>query len=334
VALNDQYTTPQNMTLTVVAANGLVANDSDVDATPVVAILVQGPQHGQVTLQPDGSFIYIPDAFYFGPDSFSYQVTDGIDVSGVATVSLDVTLLAPSGGSMGPMNPTGGDASTGASITGNPQSGEDGDSGSGQNAVAVIVVSGPGFTPAGQGTINRIPQVAQDEQSTSPTSQDDVHAIDAILGALESLDPSKRFTSAAKRSGAATRDRSAQLVASAVATLLPNPIHDLTASILHNTEMWNQLNTFRDQLREQDQVSDHLENLVVGSTTVVTGGLTVGYVIWLVRGGSLLATMVSVIPSWTSFDPLPVMERFAAEVRDDDQESLDSIVASGNLARF
>ncbi|MFO1005951.1 MAG: Ig-like domain-containing protein [Planctomycetaceae bacterium] len=335
VALNDQYSTPQNIPLTVAAANGLVANDSDVDATPVAAILVQGPQHGQVTLQPDGSFIYVPDAYYYGPDSFSYQVTDGFDVSGVATVALDVTLLAPSGGSMGPINPTGGALSIGTSISGNSPSGEDGDVGSGQDSVAVIIVSGPGFAPTGSGTTNRIPQVDHGGQSTQPTQPDGVTPIDAILATLESLNPTKQFQSATRqRSGTTPRGRSAQLVTTAVAAVLPDPIHDLTASILHNTEMWNQLNSFRDQLREQEQESGHLENLVVGSTTVVTGGMAVGYVVWLIRGGSLLATMVSVVPSWTSFDPLPVMERFAAEVRDDDKESLDSIVTGGNLAQL
>ena len=331
-ALNDQYSTPQNVTLTVATANGLVANDQDVDATALAAILVQGPQHGQVTLQPNGSFIYVPDAYYSGPDSFSYQVTDGIDVSGVATVSLNVTLLAPSGGSMGPANPSSGEFSNGSSNPAPPQAGEDGHTGSDQTAVPVIIVSGPGFASTAQLSLNRIPQVSQDEQTNPASPTDGANPIEAFLGTLKDLAPTKRFQSGAKRSGAVSRERSAQLVASAVSTILPDPIHDLTAAILQNTKMWNQLNQFRNQLREQDQASDHLENLVIGSTTVVTSGLTVSYVVWLIRGGSLLATMVSVVPSWTSFDPLPVLERFAAEVQDDDIESLDSIVSGGNLA--
>ena len=70
-----------------------------------------------------------------------------------------------------------------------------------------------------------------------------------------------------------------------------------------------------------------MEKIVVGTTTAVTEGLTVGYVIWLIRGGSLLATMVSIVPSWMPFDPLPVMEHFEEELQEEDQESLVSIVS-------
>ncbi len=68
--------------------------------------------------------------------------------------------------------------------------------------------------------------------------------------------------------------------------------------------MWNQLNSFRDDLDSRRESTTMMENIVVGTTTAVSGGLTVGYVIWLIRGGSLLATMMSVMPTWISFDPL------------------------------
>jgi hypothetical protein len=32
-----------------------------------------------------------------------------------------------------------------------------------------------------------------------------------------------------------------------------------------------------------------------------------GYVIWLLRGGSLLASLLAATPLWKSFDPLPVL---------------------------
>ena len=40
-----------------------------------------------------------------------------------------------------------------------------------------------------------------------------------------------------------------------------------------------------------------------------------------------LATMMSSLPAWTLFDPLPVLETFAVQtVNDDDEESLVSMV--------
>lgn len=73
LAVDDHYTTPMSTTLTV-AAPGVLANDVDPDPTDLkMVILVSGPSHGSVTLYGDGSFIYVPDAGYMGPDSFIYN---------------------------------------------------------------------------------------------------------------------------------------------------------------------------------------------------------------------------------------------------------------------
>ncbi len=46
--------------------------------------------HGELTFNEDGSFTYLPDRNYFGPDSFTYTVSDGKSVSPVETVTLNV----------------------------------------------------------------------------------------------------------------------------------------------------------------------------------------------------------------------------------------------------
>lgn len=114
-----------------------------------------------------------------------------------------------------------------------------------------------------------------------------------------------------------------------VGELVPEPMHDLTLSILQNHAMWNQFNSFRDDVNSRRESTTLMENIVVGTTTAVSGGLTVGYVIWLIRGGSLLATMMSVMPTWISFDPLPVMDQFEEGDLIEDEESLASIVTGG-----
>ena len=76
VAADDSYTTDQGTTLTV-AAPGVLANDTDADGDALTASLVSGPAHGQLTLNANGSFGYIPAAGYSGPDSFLYAASDG-----------------------------------------------------------------------------------------------------------------------------------------------------------------------------------------------------------------------------------------------------------------
>jgi hypothetical protein len=44
-----------------------------------------------VVVNPDGSFVYTPNANYHGPDSFTYTITDADGDVSTATVSITVT---------------------------------------------------------------------------------------------------------------------------------------------------------------------------------------------------------------------------------------------------
>src|SRR5262249_31269611 len=72
-------------------SGNVLANDSDADGDALNAILVSGPAHGSLSLNPDGSFTYTPNANYNGPDSFSYKANDGGADSNVATLSINHT---------------------------------------------------------------------------------------------------------------------------------------------------------------------------------------------------------------------------------------------------
>jgi parallel beta-helix repeat protein len=88
---NDLYTTAENTTLRVAASTGVLANDTDPNDLPLTPVLAQGPADGQLTLNPDGSFTYIPNLDDNGTDSFTYRDSDGLAQSNLATVTLIVT---------------------------------------------------------------------------------------------------------------------------------------------------------------------------------------------------------------------------------------------------
>src|SRR5204862_87669 len=91
VAANDDgYTTPEDTQLTVIAP-GVLANDSDVDGDTLSAVLVSGPSHGTLTLNSDGSLVYMPALNFNGIDSFTYKASDGQAQSGIATATITVT---------------------------------------------------------------------------------------------------------------------------------------------------------------------------------------------------------------------------------------------------
>jgi len=88
VAQDDTYYVSKGGTLTVYAP-GVLANDTDVDGDPLIAILVSGPAKGTLEFNANGSFTYTPHVS--GQDSsFTYKANDGRLDSNVATVSLQV----------------------------------------------------------------------------------------------------------------------------------------------------------------------------------------------------------------------------------------------------
>jgi hypothetical protein len=95
-AVNDNYTMQQDGTL-VMAAPGVLDNDSDPDGDPLTAALETNPANGSVALNPDGSFTYTPDTGFSGQDTFTYQAHDGLDHSEPVTVTITVELAPPTG---------------------------------------------------------------------------------------------------------------------------------------------------------------------------------------------------------------------------------------------
>jgi hypothetical protein len=91
VANDDVYSTDEDTELNV-GAPGVLDNDSDPEGEAITAIKVSDPSHGTLTLNGDGSFIYMPDAGFSGSDSFTYKANDGDLDSNIATVSITVEI--------------------------------------------------------------------------------------------------------------------------------------------------------------------------------------------------------------------------------------------------
>lgn len=85
---------------------GVLANDSDIENSPLTASLGTGPSSGSLTLEADGSLTYTPAAGFTVVASFSYRASDGAANSTAATVIINVGLAPPSSGSF--INPGGG----------------------------------------------------------------------------------------------------------------------------------------------------------------------------------------------------------------------------------
>ena len=90
-ANNDSYATEEDTPITINAGSGVLTNDTGADHGEVLTVTDYGqPANGTVTLNPDGSFTYTPNADFNGQDSFTYSMTDGFNGESSATVTIDV----------------------------------------------------------------------------------------------------------------------------------------------------------------------------------------------------------------------------------------------------
>ncbi|MEZ5485701.1 MAG: Ig-like domain-containing protein [Lysobacteraceae bacterium] len=93
VANADSYGVNEDSALTVLVAQGVLANDTDAEADDLLATITANVQHGNLNFNADGSFTYTPDADFCGADSFSYRASDGLADSNVATATITVACI-------------------------------------------------------------------------------------------------------------------------------------------------------------------------------------------------------------------------------------------------
>jgi hypothetical protein len=87
------HASPPNTPLTDLT-KGVLANDSASGEAPSLleAVLDSGPQHGQVTLNENGTFVYVPNNGFRGYDQFTYHAHDRDGNSASVPVSIHVGL--------------------------------------------------------------------------------------------------------------------------------------------------------------------------------------------------------------------------------------------------
>jgi len=98
-------------------------------------------------------------------------------------------------------------------------------------------------------------------------------------------------------------------------------VHNLMSARAY-LNMVNSLDAVKKEMADDNQ----LNRVYLGSAIVSSVGLSVGYVVWLIRGGLLLSSLLSSLPAWQILDPLPILARKKDDDRSEDDESLESIL--------
>ena len=102
-AVTDPYEINEDETLNIEAAQGVLSNDSPASGGTLTVSQKAAPAHAaSFTLNPDGSFTYIPEADYNGTDVFTYELSEtggsinqGMVVITIAAVNDPPTVSVP-----------------------------------------------------------------------------------------------------------------------------------------------------------------------------------------------------------------------------------------------
>jgi ELWxxDGT repeat protein/VCBS repeat-containing protein len=89
IALPDNYQANINTPLTITAARGVLANDTDAENNTLTVNPVGLPRNGTLSLDRTGAFTYTPNQNFASTDTFVYTVSDGLLSSqGTATITV------------------------------------------------------------------------------------------------------------------------------------------------------------------------------------------------------------------------------------------------------
>ncbi len=321
VAANDAYAGNQDQAIQAVLP-GLLANDGDAEGDVLTATVISGPAHGVLTLNADGSFTYVPNGGFVGTDSFSYRAGDGVAVSNVATVTLNVLQAAapPDNGifdiifpppNIGPspweddgapveVSPPTETVNQGSTLFESPVAEEElaGDTADPRVSEAAVVASSE--TPLAEiVAVGLLP-------TDAPLAVDEGNAASVVVAGSEWVSLADRPRQAPQ--GHDTKPGS-----------LPEAAREAGESVQFVSP-----DSALDELRSDMAAASEFQRIVVGGALAATTGLTVGYMLWMTRGGFLLSSLVAQLPAWRWVDPLVILDRLeSGEV--DGGESLQEI---------
>ena len=100
---------------------------------------------------------------------------------------------------------------------------------------------------------------------------------------------------------------------------------ELANNLISARSYSNMLDTF-DAMKDEISRENLVQKVYLGSAIVGSIGLSAGYVVWLLRGGMLLSSLLSSLPAWRVLDPLPILARKKDDDESDDDESLEAIL--------
>jgi hypothetical protein len=257
------------------------------------------PSNGTVFDNGDGTFIYTPAPDFSGVDSFVYTLADPDGNTSTAAVVVTVT-AAESTVTPGP------DPSVPPPDI--------------EPVPGTSPPPDPGIDPTAPETEGDEPPPAAVEQALVPGSQglNEIAAELALSGASGGTDADSDL----RRSSSAAAKYFYDTFSNLEKVFEFEGFDFQNVNLDHNL-LWEALDIMKREMRGLDNSTGADAAFAVQIASAGGIVLTVGYISWILRGGALAATLLSTMPLWRQFDPLPLLaaRRKRRDKKDSEEEA-------------
>jgi sugar lactone lactonase YvrE len=344
----------------VIGTGALQVSDVDNSTAQLVYALTAAPGAGTLRLsgavlgvnatftQADvdaGRVSYVHNGAGGGPDGFSVTVSDGSAGLGPVVMSVGIgsppiiVVPDPIGPPAPPPAPTEPEPSP-TDTTTDPEpsdtSSSDPGTGSADGNIPAPIDGGGGIAPGMEGLLDE-GQISSTDSAAAQRGSARIIFTDAF--SLRAQLNTLGFGSALADANALARDADDPLATTADLSLPSFALRNDAATSqsvalasfkasLGDTEWMTELNRMREDIDAQLPQ----QSALVVSSVAVTGSLSVGYVLWLLRGGLLLSSLLSSLPAWTVIDPMPVLSRSGHDDEDEGDDPLEKLFGRARAA--
>ncbi len=290
VVADDVATTTPGVAVSI-SPSDLLANDFDVDSTSLMVMPVVGSESaGTVSVDGSGILTFLPDSGFIGTASFSYIVVADGESSAPGTVLIDVAAVTPTPPPPVPVP-----------VPSEPD----------EDLDEILIVPPSAVTQATDLKPVEIPKPV-----ATP------HFFTASFGATEpasyeGTDPSHAFETSFFYPSTAMREP--MDAANDYNHRFLNLDFATTAGWL-----WSDL----DEMSNRMSAAGSLASFWSVATPSLTTTISVGYAIWVIKGGQIMAGLMAQVPAWQliSIDPLPILRSIDEREEDVEGDSLASMV--------
>ncbi|GAB5404685.1 MAG: hypothetical protein Aurels2KO_29160 [Aureliella sp.] len=311
----------QGQNAIITADEGLLAGAADIDGDSLSAVLIAGPEMGNLEFEADGSWAYTPSTQFVSQVSFEFVVTDGSDNSAVQTVTIDITPIAAPATSSSTSDPTN-------DHTSDPEPGVD----SQDDTDMVDSVEPSSDAPV-------------EELSTEPTEEEYKTSREAGGRSSVQKRASARTIDALTvvaqevvlNEFAATNNTPTELnVISSTFTLDGSRQRSYSEQLFYEEErsklkFEQHLNVQQQAMldfQEQQEETNRATRIQVGTAASIFVGATAGVAAWSISGTYLASMAFSAAPAWMRIDPIFVVQQTAS--KDEDDTSVADIITRQN----